>query len=452
MTAIVFHRPSTPAAQQLNATLAGYLSTLDAHASTKWYYAAAAGPLDITPGPETDALVTRVFERLKDTIRVEGHSSSGSTYEKLPVKAMMVWSAASDRLATKFSLVNWEGDLYVFVSGDSEAIDQGLEPWLDALSYALSKVNVHPSHPWQALIGMGGDMYGTNPGTRVENFTVAEMSAVPADFAFEEMVPIEASLNSNRLARWQPFVVTGSAVGHSWHAADATVRENLHLLCALLSAQTKRLWRLRQQPHPLALSELWLPNDSATVKRVPRIDPEPAAESTSSVEPQLQRLWSACTEDSECGEIARAYYEAAQMSEHPSFALIGFVGVIETVGAKLFPSPTAENCASCGKPKTNSAAKRFRDALSLVLPSDRVKVVSERLYKWRSGTAHAGRLYATETSFGFPKMSESMMVENLPSLFQVRGPHHAQEISRDLLIHLLEKRPIEHPEVISQTG
>lgn len=451
MPAIVFHRLSTPAARQLNATLAGYLSTLDAHASTKWFYAAASGPLDVTPGLEADALVARLFERLKDTIGAKGHRSSGSTYEKLPVKAMMVWSAASC-LATKFSLVNWEGDLYAFVSGDSDGIDQGVEPWVDALGYALSKVNVHPSHAWQALIGMESNVYGTNPGTRVESFTNAGMSAVPASFEFEEAMPIEASLNTHLLARWQPFVVTGSRFAHSWRAADATVREDLHLLCALLSAQTKRLWRLRQQPQPSAWGELSLHNGSATLKRVPRIDAEPATEPTMSVEPQLQQLWRACTEDPACAEIARAYYEAAQMSEHPSFALIGFVGVIEAVGAKLFPSPAPENCASCGRPKTNSAAKRFRDALSLVLPPGRVKVVSERLYKWRSGTAHAGRLYATETSFGFPKMSESMMVEDKASFFQVRGPHHAHEISRDLLIHLLEKRPIERPQVIVQAG
>lgn len=445
MPAIFFHQLGTPAAQQLNSTLAAYLSSLDAHASTKWFYAATSGPLDIIPGPESDALVARVFERLKDTIGVEGHNSSGATYEKLSVRAMMVWSAVSDRLTTKFSLVDWEGDLYAFVSGDSDRIDQGVEPWVDALRYALAKVNVHPVHTWQALIGMGRDVYGASPGSRVVSFSNAGMSVVPADFEFEEAMPIEASLNAHRFTRWRPFVVTGSTVGHSWHAAEATAHEELHLLCALLSAQTRQRWRLRQHPHPATLGGLPLPNGSATLKRVPCIDIEPTTESTSTVEPELQQLWGACKEDPECADIVRAYYESTQMSEHPSFALIGFVGVIEAVGAKLFPSPAPENCASCGKPKTNSAAKRFRDALSLVLPHDHIKAVSERLYKWRSGTAHAGRLHATETSFGFPKMSESMMVENKPSLFLVRGPHHAQEIARDLLIRLLEKRPLARP-------
>jgi len=131
------------------------------------------------------------------------------------------------------------------------------------------------------------------------------------------------------------------------------------------------------------------------------------------------------------GRIARAYYEALRLVDHPSFALVAFVGVIEEVGSKLFQEPLPENCASCSRPLSNSAAVRFRKALALVLPPDRVKDVSQRLYKWRSGTAHAGRTHSTEKSFGHPQMSESMLVPNAASLFTIQGPSHAQEIARD---------------------
>lgn len=408
--------------------------------ATKWFYAAASGPLDIEPGSEADALVARIFERLKATRGIDGHSSSGGTYEKLPVKAIMVYWVA-DRLSTKFSLVNWEGYIYAFVSGESEHIEQDVQPWLEALEYSLSKVELHPSHAWQALIGMWGDFYGATSGTRMAGFTVGGMSAVLAGFEFEEQIPMAASLHSHQIAHWQPLVVTGSTVGHSWQAADPAARESLHLLCALLSIQTKRLWKLRHHPHPLELGTLSIPESSATLKRVACLDAKFSTEPSSSVELQLQHCWQACMEDPQSAEIVRTYYEAIQMSEHPSFALIGFVSVIEAVGAKLFPSVPSESCVSCGKPRTNSAAKQFRDALSLVLPPDRVKDVSQRLYKWRSGTAHAGRLHAAETLFGMPKMPESVMKENPSLLFLLRGPHHAQEISRDLLVHLLEKRP-----------
>lgn len=77
MPAIVYQRPTAAAKHRLNITVAGCLSTFEAHVSTKWFYAAELGPLDITPGSETDALVARLFERMKDARGIGGHTPAG---------------------------------------------------------------------------------------------------------------------------------------------------------------------------------------------------------------------------------------------------------------------------------------------------------------------------------------------------------------------------------------
>ena len=388
-------------------------------------------------------MIARIFEHLKELIGVGGYTSAGSTYEKSDLKAMMVWSVGSNEVSTKFSLVNWQNRVYAFISGESDDVDVGIRPWLTALNEALSRRDVHEMHAWQALIGLGRHIHGGSPSAAPKDFGVAGMSAVCVNFSFEEDVFDPASLISRRRIRWQPFLVSGSSAGHSWQAAETTAREDLHLLCAVLSIHSKRLWRLREQPYPTMWGSLRIPESLSGLTRAPRLVEEQVAQTDYCRDIQLQQLWVTCKEDPEVAAMVRAYYESVQLSDHPSFALIGFVGVIEAVGAKIFPDPPRELCESCRKPKSSAAAKRFRDALSLVMPPDRVKVVSERLYRWRSGTAHAGRLHAMETSFGLPKMSESMMVENKPTVFQVRGPQHAQEIARDLLIHILERRPVE---------
>lgn len=437
MTAIVYQHPSDLALEKLNTSLAGYLSALSGHSSTKWFFALPGGALAVKPGPDADSLIASLFDHLGKAIGIDSHSASGATYEKLPLKAVMVWSVNSERLNTKFSLVNWENRLYAFVSGDSYPSDEQTEPWTRALNHALRALRTPPTHSWQAVIGYYYD--DANPGRSVTApFTCAGLTFSPAEFDFEESIPQEGSLSAYQIAQWRPFIVCGSIESHSWYAASAALRTQLHLLCALLTIETNHLWKLRQHPHPSAFGDTLRSVNSKLYTRRSRSLPAEAKNPERSVE-LLNSLWETCQADSEYAGIARAYYEATKMSDHPSFSLVGYVSVIEAVGSKLFSPAMSEKhkCSECGKLKGNSSAQRFRDALSLVLPPDRVKDISERLYKWRSGTAHSGRLYARETTFGIPSMLEGTMLPDESSLYSVRGPGHAQEIARDLLLHAL---------------
>lgn len=434
MPTLVFHQPCDRQAQDLNDQLAGYLSSLEVHSGTRWYWSVSAHPLDVAPGVEADALVSRVFLHLQESFGISGHQGAGSTYEKLALKAMMVWSVTSDWLTTKLSVVHFKDELFAFVSGTSDGPDKALQPWLDAIQFALATSGDRPTHIWQAVLGMEyangiGDVI-LRPDTRIGDMTLRR-----AEVAFEETISLRLTLHGSRVVRWQPVLVAGATKGHSWNAAQFEAQEQLHLLCALLSVHTNHVWSLRQIVLPESRGPLVLPQSTQNLKQVPIETTNTSALCVD--ECMLEEMWTACQAAPGSATIARAYYEALGLVDHPSFALVGFVGVIEEIGSKLFPDAPQEKCEGCGRQKGNIAAARFRKALSLVVPEDRVKVVSDRLYKWRSGTAHAGRTYSTETSFGHPQMSESMLVPNAASLFQVRGPSHAREIARDLVVRLL---------------
>ncbi|MDB5779974.1 MAG: hypothetical protein JWP93_2339 [Polaromonas sp.] len=440
MSARIFHQPCDKKMQGLQTQLAEHLAALPAHSDTTWYWAVSAQPLGISPGVEADALIERVFDYLKNSFGITDHQGGGGTYKNLPVKAMIVWSVTSDWLTTKLSLVHCNDGVFAFVSGTFAGPDQALlKPWIDALEFALANAGQDPVHTWQAVLGMeytnGVRDILIKPEIQIGGITLRK-----AEVAFEEKIPRASSLQAYRLVRWQPVLVAGSNKVHSWNAAQFEAQEQLHLVCAILSLHTNCVWSVRESVLPVTYGTLALPQSTERLKQVPI---ETLTTSTISVdESKVAQLWEACQSASGSAAIARAYYEALRLVEHPSFALVAFVGVIEEVGSKLFQAPPQENCGSCKRPIGNSAAARFRKALALVLPADHVKDVSERLYKWRSGTAHAGRTHSTEKSFGHPQMSESMLAADAAMLFSAQGPSHAQEIARDLVLHLLLPPPV----------
>lgn len=436
MSALIFHhQPGNKQMQDRNTQLAGYLSGLEVHSETTWYWAVSAQPLDIAPGAEADALVKRVFDYLEKSFGISGCQATGGTYEKVAVKAMMVWSATSDWLTTKLSLVHSNDGLFAFISGILARPDDALlKPWLEAIQFALANSGKDPAHTWQAVLGMEY-ANGVRNLTMEAKAQIGGITLRRAEVAFEERIPRASSLQAYSLVRWQPVLVAGSNKGHSWNAAQFEAQEQLHLLCALLSLHTNCVWSVREMACLDSYGPLVLPQSTERLKQVPIETLTPPTISVD--ESKVAQMWEACQTAPDLATIARAYYEALRLVEHPSFALVAFVGVIEEVGSKLFPDTSQEKCASCSRPIRNSAAEKFRKALALVLPADRVKDVSQRLYKWRSGTAHAGRTYSTEKSFGHPQMSESMLVTNAAALFALQGPLHAQEIARDMILLLL---------------
>ena len=102
---------------------------------------------------------------------------------------------------------------------------------------------------------------------------------------------------------------------------------------------------------------------------------------------------------------------------HPSFAMVAFVGAIETLGARVTTA--------------TSSRKRFGAALSKVVPDDEAKRLTEA-YGRRSGTAHAGKLYGSEGVFAFMSYP-SMFLPDPAFQFAFGDLRKVREVSSNVL-------------------
>jgi hypothetical protein len=369
-------------------TVVSYLSTLEQHTKTKWFWASHRFPLGIKPGTEADIFVADVFSYLEKHFNVQGRNGSGNRYEKGPLKSIMVMKATSEQITTAFNLVYYQEDIFAFISGVSDLPNHlQVVPWINAIEYAISQKGFASEQQWDAVIGIdyenGFGNLQLSAGT-----TIASVSLTPSDFDYEENIPSKTALGVYASSVWHPVVVSGSIKAHNWPTAQFLCQQHLHLLCALLSIQTNCFWSLRQSAVPAFPKLQLLPQTNENLKRTQllRTSIYPAVVDTK----QINDMWEICRASKETELIARAYYEALNLKEHPSFSLLAYVATIEKIGAIIFPEPPAEKCECCGRPKGSSAMSRFRKAIGLVLPQDHVNSVSNRLYKWRSGTAHTG--------------------------------------------------------------
>lgn len=437
MTAQVFCANCDPKARSLICKLAGFLAQLDEHSESQWYWAYSTSAIDVNPGPEMDRLVSRVFDQLRTDFGISGYQGGGGIYEKLPLKAMRVFTATSEWLTTKLSFIYIEDEIFAFVSGSSKSpTSTTLQPWLSAIKAAIEIRNFHPIRLWQAVIGLARSN-GYRHIICNEEATFGTMKISSPQVTYHELESNPTSLCSFHINLWQPLLVIGTSTGHSFSAVQFDAQEQLHLLCALLSVQTNQLWLLRHFAQSDEHGQFELPQSSETLKQVP-CPPQGLADLRIDMA-EVDRMRSTCNVDQTIARIVRAYYEALRLVDHPSYSLIGFVGVIEQVGEKLFVDGIQEKCDACSRPKGSSSATKFRKALSLVMSEERAKIVSQRLYKWRSGTAHAGRMHSNEFTFGHPQMSEGMFAIPNAVNFQMTGQMHGQEIARDLILYLLTK-------------
>lgn len=454
-TAKVFNLPSEPKMREKILLLASYLLELKDSSSngkpTIWLYPMRWEPLDIDPAAEADALVARVFKFLSDSYGVDDHRGQALTFEKMPLKSMAAYAAGDTKLPSRLGLVYYESSLFAFVLGtEGLPVDNNIRPWIEALDYAEREKSIgHPSHAWCAAIGPTSREHCQTPSFDNIRITLGDLTLQSCNFSYEERRP-RSSLSSWSSYRWVPVLLQGASRGQHWRSAEFDALRQVHRLCAVLSVETGVHWSLKESPRPAEWGSIQFPASTPLgleKKDLATEDPSvPAQPSTAIDAVRLNRMWQLCIADDSVGPPIEAYYQAASLRDsHPSFALVGFVAAIEEVGKLLVAAPKSDRCLTCGKEKTSSSADRFRAALRLVLPEDKIKDVSSQLYRWRSGTAHAGRTYAWESSFGRPQMSDSLLINQSQSLFGVRGTMHADELARDLILTLLDHKSPAHP-------
>ncbi len=459
-TAQVFNLPSDPQMREQLLLLATYLLELDGRSPeekpTVWLSPVRWDPLDIDPATEADALVANVFKSLSDRYGFSGHRGHALTFEKMSLKSMAAYSVGNGDLTSRLGLVYYDKSLFAFILGtEGLPAESNTRPWIEALAFAEHEKSLgHPSHAWRAAIGPTGRVDRQTPTFRDVRLALGDLRLDSCNFSYEERRPL-SSLSSWSPYRWVPLVLQGASRGQHWQSAEFDALRQVHRLCAVLSVETGVHWSLKESPRPAEWGPLQFSESTPLgleKKEFANDNQSPATQASAAIDAaRLNRMWQRCIDDGAVGPPIEAYYQAASLRDsHPSFALVGFVAAIEEVGKLLVVHPTPDRCPTCGKEKTSSSAERFRAALRLVLPEDRIKDVSSELYRWRSGTAHAGRTYSWETSFGRPQMSDSLLVSQPQALFGVRGTMRADELARDLLLALLNGKPAPTPSALGE--
>lgn len=446
-TPYVYNLPTDTKTRERIQLLADYLLSLNwqspTDSPTTWLLPVRCEPLNVDPALEADGLIGNVLKFLSERYGVKGHRVHAQIFDKMPLKSMAAYSASDGELSTKLGFVCYEKSIYAFILGNCDSPnDTNTRPWIEALGYAeRERATGYPFHEWCALIGLTHTKFGQTTVLLDDQLTIGELSLEPCNFTYEERHPL-ASLSSWSRFSWVPIIVRGRSRGHDWRAAEFTALREVHRICALLSVETASHWILREGPRPVEWGPIHLPDVTplGLVKR-DRFSEQTNAQpfiSTNIDSARLSRMWRRCLEDDSLGAPVEAYYEAVSLrDEHPSFALVGFVAAIEEVGKLLIEAPTTERCPTCKKEKTSGSAERFRAALRLVLPEEKLQDVSRDLYRWRSGTAHAGRTYAWESSFGRPLMGNSFLSHPTQLTFGVTGSMWADDLARKLVLNLL---------------
>lgn len=426
--------------------LVGYLLNLSEHElpdkPTVWFTPISCEALNIDPETEADALVANIFKFLQKNFGAGGQHGQSMTFEKMPLKAIAVYCVDESIVKSKLSLVYYEESLYAFVSASDGIPDETtMYPWIGALAFAVAQLSSGPPfHEWWAVVGLADPCNGRRPCLEEGKIRIGPLILENADFIYEES-RATGSLGAYRIFHWIPMLVKGSSSGHNWEAAEFTALQELHRLCALLTLETNCHWSLKHSPLPLARGNPDLPKETRTGLRQKAISELAVSQPLGPVidTSRLERIWKRCANDPSLAAPLEAYYQAVSLrTSHPSFALVAFVGAIEEIGKLLVEAPTPERCPTCNKERTSGSTEVFRRALGLVLPEEKVRPVSRNLYKWRSGTAHAGRTFEWEKTFGRVERGDSMLVTATQSMFMARGPMHADELTRALLLRLLD--------------
>lgn len=361
------------------------------------------------------------------------HREQGPT-QSIPYPHIMC-SPESPVLRSRLAIIRLRQGIVVAIEGDGEpSIDQ-IQPWVTAVQTAGERLgHSHTEFAWGAIVGVSPEWDGRHVNLEVLETpaSVGPLRLRPGGVFVQERTPPRfPSLNGFGAHETWPLIVEGASSGYSWDAASPPASRDLHRLCALLSIVWEQCWVLREGPQPSTLGEIHIPEKVPPDAWFGPIDDNRPPPHPLRVPDWLDSAWTLLDGDSDLAHAVAGHYEGLQLlRDHPSFALIAFVGSIESIGAKLFG---LRRCAQCQA--DTGYARRFRKALRLV----RSRRDAENLfaaYDRRSKTAHAGHLHGAEPLFGVPDFSRALSADPMQH-FAWGLARRMGNVSRDLLVRAL---------------
>ena len=286
------------------------------------------------------------------------------------------------------------------VASDGVPPEDDLARWRAAVEEATTRVGRHKQMTlWTGVLAAGPRPEGVelirlSPRT----FTIGTATIDEQQQFYVEYVRGGWGLPSIHAAGlWQtvPVFVNGQSTAYDVHSGLAEAAVELQLIRAVLSLATSVHYLVLEAPRDVV--KFGLP---AIPERHPIFGPKaqalPAAsnERVCTVPEWVPGVAERVRAHEAIPRALLAYLEGLDLlREHPSFAVVAFVTVIEGIGSMLEPLTRCPCCDKCAAQV--GAGRRFRRALRDAISQEEVKHLAEA-YSVRSDTAHSGLLFGFE--------------------------------------------------------
>jgi len=367
-----------------------------------WVIDPVGQPIDVAPA-EQDGWVDHLFVALADAEPSTGRSAKGHQPTSEEPYPYMEYAVNSETLKSRLRLIPLKEGFYVLLVGEAPLSDEQIQPWIDAIQAASDRVGQsHQVFQWSAVIGPEPDSLNGHQELDAAR-TVGPLTIEPAGIRLDEYTPGGAppTFGGQNVAWSWPAIVKGQARGYNWNVASKDAAAQLHRLCTILSIALDACWVQRHGPYDSSTGFVEVPHKLWWQAMNDR-DSGELSHSTASIPSWASSAWALVEQDSALRDSLGAYHEGLLLeARHQSYALIAFISVVESVGARLWPQQCCETCNA-----VTGSTDRFRRALRIVVTDEEEAKQLTKAYGPRSRTAHAGELHGSETLPGvFPSPS-----------------------------------------------
>ncbi len=308
--------------------------------------------------------------------------------------------------------------------------ERAIPIWQEVVAGAVSAVDHRKQYYWSALIGPSPRSTGANY-VLASNVRLGTAELKSARTYMREWThnPLNDMLGRIQWGSW-PVVVSGSALAFDSEGARESALSEPNKICALISVAWNCWWTVRQgpsafhEPYDMTVNAFAFSEEAQLFSG----DTEPSRR-LRELPTWLESALSNLDRFPHLEVALGSFYEAIRLSfYHPSFAFIGFVAVIESVGG----GPVSDSSGKIRNRPTNKRA--FINGLSMVMALDTAKKLADSFYGKRSATAHVGVLHGMERRFGWPT---NVYFGDDPSRLFVQDITQIRTLSRIVLANAL---------------